>query len=740
MVTIRVFFKILLLLLIFEPMSAHESNPITIPAGSIREPEPLCIAWMVYRNREDPRDRKDFDELEIYLSDKIGKPVTIKTIENYNYRYIRERMTANYDPRDRVDITFFTPYTYVLAHQENTDIKAFLTYKLENGKKDYRCYFVWEPNSGSLEKVLQQLKSREKGLAYVNKYSTSGYIWPVTWFRKEYDLDIGRDYIRMYESNGHRDSLGILCDNPDIIAAAVWEVDYNKFLHDRNLSGNVFRKKEIIPPIPNDPLAIRGGFTIEEENKIKDAFLGMDKDPKGREILRKNTFEGIASWDLTDDTAYNPVRNFTGKPFPAQSLRLQADKPTNGTMVHTFTRKLKEAFSDGWFKLETTDDEYVDISLNYNIKRGVGSVSTDLRIQADTNDGTIDKKINFTEKNLTDLVQVTSNYLKQLFPLKGYISETESNLPHPGIIVKLTRKQGIKKYFPVEIIKSSWTMGQPKHLETIYAYVSDVNSYQSCLTPFSESDSQKIELNVFDNIFYQARILGPEIPPDQIIIKPLDVRLSNKGDFVVDFSAEIYENDPEPKVRKSGLGFFVKTRSSGLILNSKGLNTGEGRIYIVPGKSGSEFSIVLANALKDTITVGLIHPQKMETIKEIWCTVVLRFFTWVFIGGIIGGLIKFVGTLHRSQPGLEPRLVKIVVDIFFGIVVGGALLLILLLIPSLLGLLKPLTPYVNGAAGRLLIGIIGGIIGAPGLSSIVIRKISNSKKIMENPRMVSLAP
>jgi phosphate/phosphite/phosphonate ABC transporter binding protein len=738
MITIRVFIKILLLLLIFESMSAHESNPTTIPGESVRESETLRIAWMVYRDREDRRE--DFDALEIYLSDKIGKPVAITTIENYNYRYVREKMTANYDPGERVDITFFTPYTYVLAHQENTDIKAFLTYKLEDGEKDYRCYFVWEQNSGSFETVLQQLRNRKKRLAIVNQYSTSGYLWPYTWLKKEYDIDIDRDSIKTYESKGHLNSLEILRNNPDIIAAAVWEVDYNKFLRDRNLSGDIFQYKEIIPPIPNDPLAIRGGFTIEEENKIKDAFLGMNKEPDGKEILRRNTFEGIASWDLTDDTAYNPVRNFKGEPFPAKSLRLQVVKPTNVTMVHTFTRKLEEAFSDGWFKLETTDCKDVDICLGYNIKRGVDSVSTDLRVQVVTNDGTIDKKITFTRKNLTALVQATSNYLKQLFPLEGYISETDSNLLHPGIIVKLTKEQGIKKYFPVEIIKNSWTDGQPIHLKTIYAYVSDVNSCQSCLTPFSESDSQKIELNVFDNIFYQARILGPEIPPDQIIVKPIDVKLSKEGDFVVDFSAEIYENDPEPNARKSGLGLFVKTRSSGLVLNSKRLNTGEGRIYIAPGKSRTKFSIALSNALKDKITVGLIHPQKMETIKEIWFTMVWRFFTWAFLGGIIGGLIKFVGTLNRSQPGFKPRLVKIVVDIFFGIVVGGALLLILLLIPSLVGLLKTLTPYVNGTAGRLVIGIIGGIIGAPGLSSLVIKKISNPREIMESPRMVSLTP
>lgn len=738
MITIRVFLKILLLLLIFEPMSAQESNPITISAESARDSEPLRIAWMVYRDREDRR--QDFDAFANYLSGKIGRPVTIKTIENYNYGYVKERMTAQSNPKERFDITFFTPYTYVLAHQENTDIKAFLTYKLEDGKKEYRCYFVWKQNSGSFETVLQQLRSHEKRLAIVNPYSTSGYIWPDTWLKKEYGIDISRDHIRTFESGGHLSSLRILLDKPDIIAAAVWEVDYNKFLRDRNLSGDIFQKKEIIPPIPNDPLAIRGGFTSEEENKIKDAFLGMDKDPEGKEILRRNTFEGIASWDLTDDTAYNPVRSFTGKPFPAKSLRLKAVKPTNDTVVHTFTRKLEEAFSDGWFKLETNDDKDVDIRLSYSIKCGVDSVRTDLRVQVDTNDGTINIEKTFTRKNETALVQATSNYLKQLFPLEGYISETESNLPQPGIIVNLTNKQGIKKNFPVEIIKSSWTMGQPQHLETIYAYVSDVKADKSYLTPFSESDSQKIELNVFDNIFYQARLLGPEIPPDQIIVKPIDVKLSKEGDFVVDFSVEIYEDDSEPIARKSGLGLFVNTISSRLILNNQRLNTGEGRIYIAPGKSGTKFSIALSNSLKDKITVSLIHPQGMETTKEIWFTMVWRFFTWAFIGGIIGGLIKFVGTLNRSQSGFKPRLVKVVVDVLFGIVVGGALLLILLLIPSLVGLLKALSPYVNGTAGRLVIGIIGGIIGAPGLSSILIRKISNPNIIMDSARMVNLAP
>lgn len=180
----------------------------------------------------------------------------------------------------------------------------------------------------------------------------------------------------------------------------------------------------------------------------------------------------------------------------------------------------------------------------------------------------------------------------------------------------------------------------------------------------------------------------------------VDVNLSDEGDFLVDFIVEIYENDSKTKAGKSGLGLFVKSRSSRLILNGQPSDKVEGRIYIPAGKSGTGFSIVLSNALRDKISVNLVHPRGKETIKQIWCTVIWRFFIWAFIGGLIGGLIKFVGTQDHTQTGFKPRLVKAVIDIFFGILVGGVLLIILLLLPNLVGQLPAVAPLVNGAAGK----------------------------------------
>jgi len=131
MFNVRFFLKILLLLLICESISARA--PVPEPP----EPDPIRIAWMVYRDRENRRD--DFNALENYLTNQIGRPVTIQTVDNYDYQSVLRRMSPHYRAGDRVDITFFTPYTYVLAHQENTKIKAFLTYKLEGGMKEYRC-------------------------------------------------------------------------------------------------------------------------------------------------------------------------------------------------------------------------------------------------------------------------------------------------------------------------------------------------------------------------------------------------------------------------------------------------------------------------------------------------------------------------------------------------------------------------------------------------------------------------
>jgi hypothetical protein len=364
--------------------------------------------------------------------------------------------------------------------------------------------------------------------------------------------------------------------------------------------------------------------------------------------------------------------------------------------------------------------------LSYSIKHE----GENLQIRGNINDEAIKP---FTGKNVRDLAKATSNFLKRTYPLEGCISEIESDWEQ-GMIVKLTKKEGIKKYFPVEITRILRRGEQRIPKGTIYAYVSDVNSVESrvkTLKPFSASDFNDRPLNVDDNNIYQAKILWPEALPDKITIKPYDVNISDKGDFIVDFRVEVFKDNKKAEAGRTGLGLFVEPQKPSLFCSREKLSEektriitrDKGQIYIPHGKSKAEFCISFKHVFKNNISVRPIHPEGKEIPKVIWFWVLWLFFAWAFLGGFVGGLIKFLGslTLKNFPPTFLQRLVKAVIDIVSGIVVGGVLFLIVLLIPGLIEQLKTAVP-VSGTAGQLVIGIIGGLIGAPGLSGLVLRR------------------
>ena len=73
----------------------------------------LRIAWVGYLEKVNPK----YETLADYLSKRLGTIVKTDTVGSYNYKYIANRMKTTASPQERIDVAWFTPYTYVLARE-----------------------------------------------------------------------------------------------------------------------------------------------------------------------------------------------------------------------------------------------------------------------------------------------------------------------------------------------------------------------------------------------------------------------------------------------------------------------------------------------------------------------------------------------------------------------------------------------------------------------------------------------
>ncbi|UCE06853.1 MAG: hypothetical protein JSW07_02090 [bacterium] len=72
---------------------------------------------------------------------------------------------------------------------------------------------------------------------------------------------------------------------------------------------------------------------------------------------------------------------------------------------------------------------------------------------------------------------------------------------------------------------------------------------------------------------------------------------------------------------------------------------------------------------------------------------------------------------------LKELLLRINIDILFGVLSGGVIFLIILIIPSLVGKLGTFAPIADKGVFRIAIGMVGGILGAAGLSKYLRKQL-----------------
>lgn len=236
------------------------------------------------------RQRERYLLLRQYLSERLGVNVTFTSLSRYGN--IIERFRT-----ERMDGAFFGSFTYALAHRQ-LNVEPLARPVNLDGTSTYHGYIFVRKDSG----IRNVADMRGKRFAFVERATTAGYLFPLAYFRSSGIADY-QQYLGPSFFAGSHDAavLAVLHREADVGAA-------KNTIYDQLAEENQRIEKELVilaasGVVPQNCLAVRKDLDSELTRELKRVLLGMEKDPAGKEILKRFGARGFV--ETTDrDYAY----------------------------------------------------------------------------------------------------------------------------------------------------------------------------------------------------------------------------------------------------------------------------------------------------------------------------------------------------------------------------------------------------------------------------------------------------
>lgn len=228
-----------------------------------------------------------YERLNEYISKKLGQNVELVSKKNYSeMNELIENAEVDIASVCSGAIAFLKDDSYVL-----------LAIPVVNGKPKYRSYFIVKKDFDY--KDLTSLKG--KTIAFTDKLSFSGTIYPLYFFNNN-NIDVENYFSNIYFTGSHDKSIYLVSKGVVDIAP----VDSLIYEHEKIVSPEIIGNTKIIfksPDFPIPPIIASKKINVRLLNRIKSILINMDKDEKGRKILRQlniDRFEDGLGYDYSD--------------------------------------------------------------------------------------------------------------------------------------------------------------------------------------------------------------------------------------------------------------------------------------------------------------------------------------------------------------------------------------------------------------------------------------------------------
>lgn len=168
-----------------------------------------------------------------------------------------------------------------------------------DGNSTYKGYIFVRKDSG----IRNIAGMKGKSLAFVEKATTAGYMFPMAWFKKHGITDLDRYFREHYFAGSHDAAITAVLDRQVDVGCAKNTI-FDMLAHGDARIGSELMVIAESTPVPSNGLGLRKGIPADVKESIRKALLGMADDAEGRDILK--TFRALR-FISTSREDYAPV-------------------------------------------------------------------------------------------------------------------------------------------------------------------------------------------------------------------------------------------------------------------------------------------------------------------------------------------------------------------------------------------------------------------------------------------------
>jgi phosphonate transport system substrate-binding protein len=238
-----------------------------------------------------------FKPLAEYLTKETGVHVRLTILSRYGNiidRFVTEKM----------DAAFFGSFTGAMAIQKLDLVPIARPVNLD-GESTYHSHIYTRKDSG----IRNANDMKGKRMAFVEKATTAGYIFPMAYLRENGVTDIEKFFSEYFFAGSHDASLlAVLNKKADVGASKNTVYDWVKE-HDARVNREIVILAES-DNVPSNGLLMRKGIDNNLKEKLKEKLLNLDKIPEGKAVLDK--FRAIKFIETTIND-YKPVFDMADK-------------------------------------------------------------------------------------------------------------------------------------------------------------------------------------------------------------------------------------------------------------------------------------------------------------------------------------------------------------------------------------------------------------------------------------------
>ena len=231
-----------------------------------------------------------YEDIFDYIGEKLGREVEM--VQRKTYAEVNLLMKEG-----RIDAAFVCSRPYAEGRRDFG--MELLCAPVCFGKAEYYSYFIVHKESG----ITDLAGLRGKLFAFSDRLSNTGMLIPNYTLAKmgETPDSFFRKHLFTYS---HDNSIRYVARR-DVDGAAVDSLIWEYLARKKPESTAQTRIIYTSPPCAIPPVVVSPDIDDELKERLRSAFLGMDKDQKGREILKKVL---IDRFTLIDDSAYDSIR------------------------------------------------------------------------------------------------------------------------------------------------------------------------------------------------------------------------------------------------------------------------------------------------------------------------------------------------------------------------------------------------------------------------------------------------